>query len=791
VTVAPSTSNADVVYEGIERLDILPIDPITGGTGTGGDGQIKVFHSDPFEYNDNRLVAGQLARVPESSTSPVIDPGGFATPFDVPGDEDWYEFRPQATGTFSVKILFDTLATVPSGRPGLPGAGNLDLDIYDADGNIIVSGVATPALDGKEAIFAATNDPLFPQFNHIFVRVHGTTANSINVYDFDDLTGLGTGNPGVENVDVFGPRVTDVTINELTTDDYNLFGVKPGNDVDGPTPLVHSIVVHFEDLPERVAGFLYAALDTGLTPDEARGLFEVKGDANGIVAIESVIITNPFPAVEGEIPTATIELVFAQPLPDDRFTLTIDDSLRDPPGNLLDGESNADEPNGAPFFPSGDGNSGGDFVARFTVDSRPEIGTYALGSSFLDINGNFVVDPHGTDRDATNRDIAFLFGFRDDKIFAGNFASAAAGSASGFDKLGAYGQAGQGSAWRWRLDFDHDGVVDYDVASGVNTQGDPVAGDFSPGHPGDEIGLFNAGKWWLDTTGNNNIGDPGDMALQGGNIKGQPIVGDFDGDGLDDLGAWDGGNAGTQFDGIFRFDFAINGFTGNSEATIQFDIAGTFQKAIAADMNGDGIDDIGLFVSRREAISPAEAAEWYFLISNASLQETGTVAALNHPFTPAPFGNDLFAQFGDEAALPVVGNFDPPVSSAAIITDPDHNPRDPLDVDNDGVVAPADVLAIINHLNAGVATQAEVTSLVTGPFLDVDADDFVAPRDALMVINYLNGTAGSLGDTISEPGAEGEANDTYFDNFGSDPNEDDALWSLLASASGNSSRRRR
>ena len=30
-------------------------------------------------------------------------------------------------------------------------------------------------------------------------------------------------------------------------------------------------------------------------------------------------------------------------------------------------------------------------------------------------------------------------------------------------------------------------------------------------------------------------------------------------------------------------------------------------------------------------------------------------------YTPVPFGPDMFAQFGDDYALPVVGNFDPPV----------------------------------------------------------------------------------------------------------------------------------
>ena len=72
--------------------------------------------------------------------------------------------------------------------------------------------------------------------------------------------------------------------------------------------------------------------------------------------------------------TATIDLAFAKPLPDDRYTLTVKDNVADPAGNKLDGESNAIEPNGAPTFPSGDGQPGGNFVARFTVDSRPEIG---------------------------------------------------------------------------------------------------------------------------------------------------------------------------------------------------------------------------------------------------------------------------------------------------------------------------------------------------------------------------------------------------------------------------------
>ena len=59
--------------------------------------------------------------------------------------------------------------------------------------------------------------------------------------------------------------------------DAQTLQIKPGNAAQGPTPLVDSLVIHLQDLPPRVAGFLYPALDYELTPDQARGLFEVTG----------------------------------------------------------------------------------------------------------------------------------------------------------------------------------------------------------------------------------------------------------------------------------------------------------------------------------------------------------------------------------------------------------------------------------------------------------------------------------------------------------------------------------
>ncbi|HEY2414274.1 MAG TPA: hypothetical protein VGI40_18665, partial [Pirellulaceae bacterium] len=513
-----------VIYQDIQRLDITPIDSVSGGTGTDGLGRLKVFHPDPFEYNDTRLTAGQLQRVGQSSTSPTIDPGAVTTPFAVNGDEDWYEFRPAGTGTFQVKILFDKLATLDNGRPGLPGSGDLNLDIYDANGTLITSGVA--ASGGKAAVFGATNDPAFPQFNRIYVRVRGATPTSINLYDFDNIAGLVSGNPGsgVSNVDTFGPQVTNVQITGSPA--YNLFGQKPGDAAQGPTPAVRSVTISLQDLPNRAPGYLYNALDPASAT--ADGNYVLKGDNSGIIPIQQIILVNN-PPVLGQTPTATVQLVFASPLPDDRFTLTVNDNLTDPANNKLDGESNAAEPNGGPSFPSGDGHAGGNFISRFTVDSRPEIGNYSAGSAFIDINGNDVIDPQGNAADATNRDLTFQIGTVSDALFAGKFEPAAGAGVNdndGFDKLGAYGYDNVAKKYRFLLDFNHDGIGDLRVVSAFQVNGTPVAGNFAPGHNGDEIGLFDGKNWYLDNVGDNQL-----HVKIPSNMRGQPIVGDFNGDG--------------------------------------------------------------------------------------------------------------------------------------------------------------------------------------------------------------------------------------------------------------------
>jgi hypothetical protein len=868
VSVAPGslTPPPEVVYAGIERLDIGSLNPITGGTGIDGAGRVVVFQPDEFELNDSLLNSSELSDLLTTHRNPTIDPGAIPDPFgqgDLPGDEDWYEFRAPKIGTFQFNVFFTLIEELANTRDGLPGDGDLDTAVYDAAGNLIVLG--TPAAGGEQVTFSAAEGQSY------FLRVRGaplaaTSSSAINTYDVQ-----------LAEIDLLGPHVFDpdgagplsgvhITDDPLTARDESLFDLFNPKPTQGPTPLVKSLTIHLRDLVSldhagRAPGDIYDALDALIAGEE--GHYQVRGDANGIIPIENIVVTNttvttpgsvvsaasassfdgdaalsdqddfyngqivqftsgaltgearlvldyvgatrtftfstPFsatPAVADTfnilpIPTATIELVFASPLPDDRFTLTISDSIVDPAGNQLDGESNFQEPHEDPSLPSGDGVSGGDFVARFTVDTRPELGGAASGSIYVDTNGNHTFDP--TNPDFTNRDITYLMGFTSDNHFAGNFVKLPAGVADGFDKLGAYGKAG--ANFRWLLDTDNDGVRDVNViqplVAGVATvNGMPAAGNFDGNRikgdgdqddlNGDEVVLKVGNIWIID----NNHDFKVNQKLPGNNMVGLPVVGDFDGDGRDDLGAW--------ADDRFRLNLSslgpIDGFT---DVTFTFGFAGTRERPVAADFDGDGIDDLGLWVPDRGGAAPSESAEWYLLISGGTTITARLAAgggAIN--FTPTPFGNDRFAQFGDQFGLPVVGNFDPPLTPT-FTHGSSTNTQDSLDVNNDGAITPLDVLAIVNTMierSAG-GVPAEASLYTRAPFVDVNGDGNCTNLDVLSVVNGLIAQqTASAADDDGE--GESAATDAYFASLDESAG-DDLLLAMLNEAADELDERRR
>jgi hypothetical protein len=535
-------------------------------------------------------------------------------------------------------------------------------------------------------------------------------------------------------IDTQGPQITGVFISDPTdasldgeNTGFNLFGEKFGINSQqadqGPTPLVYAITINVQDLPPRFAPFLdEIAFKPELVEGDmhADGGITLIGDANGRIAFQ-VFVNLDTPTPAGQPATGEIQLRFVDAngnpvaLPDDRYTLHIDDSIIvDPAGNKLDGESNASEPLNNPTFPTGNGAPGGDFTARFTVDSRPEIGDYASARVNVDINGNFLFDPQNPD--FTNRDLQFtlqqspsLVGVVSqmgihDGVFAGNFPQVREIDegplefANGFDKLGAYGFDPVLKKFRWLIDTDGDGVADIGNVSPLQVNGIAITGDFDPSLPGDELALFTGTQlFFFDVNAVSGVveADPNAAGPVGTNLRGIPIVGDFNGDGTTDVATW--------LNDRFQFDYGIPGapFTffdtnaGNPAVplsvtlpTITFGFPGVGEIPVAADMDQDGFTDVGLWVPGRSGTVPEASSEWFFLMSNDLPNLPGQQPfdpdslpafsdfslppdLLNHPFSPAPLGADLYAQYGDEFGTPIVANFDPPLApaSAALASD--------------------------------------------------------------------------------------------------------------------------
>ncbi len=70
------------------------------------------------------------------------------------------------------------------------------------------------------------------------------------------------------------------------------------------------------------------------------------------------------------------------------------------------------------------------------------------------------------------------------------------------------------------------------------------------------------------------------------------------------------------------------------------------------------------------------------------------------------------------------------------------NTTNRFDVNRDGVVAPIDVLLVINAMNRfGTVSHVSSISPSFNGFVDVNGDYFASPVDALQVVNYLKATS--------------------------------------------------
>jgi serine-aspartate repeat-containing protein C/D/E len=97
--------------------------------------------------------------------------------------------------------------------------------------------------------------------------------------------------------------------------------------------------------------------------------------------------------------------------------------------------------------------------------------------------------------------------------------------------------AGHPQLDRSRWTFAGDATrTDSSAGPSAPAKGQPVAGDFDgDGHS--EIGLFVDGQWFIDLNGN-GVWDQGDLWARLGAAGDQPLVGDWDGDGKADIGVY-------------------------------------------------------------------------------------------------------------------------------------------------------------------------------------------------------------------------------------------------------------
>ena len=161
-----------------------------------------------------------------------------------------------------------------------------------------------------------------------------------------------------------------------------------------------------------------------------------------------------------------------------------------------------------------------------------------------------------------------------------------------------------------------------DVAASYGAPGDiPVVGDWD-GDGVDTIGVYRPshGAWYLRNS--NTPGSPA-IAVSYGGSGDIPVVGDWDGDGVDTIGVY------RPSEGAW---YLRNSNTpGSPDVAISYGTAGS-DMPVVGDWDGDGVDTIGVF-------RPSHGA-WYLRNSNT------------------PGSPDVAVSYGASGDIPVVGDWD-------------------------------------------------------------------------------------------------------------------------------------
>ena len=115
---------------------------------------------------------------------------------------------------------------------------------------------------------------------------------------------------------------------------------------------------------------------------------------------------------------------------------------------------------------------------------------------------------------------------------------------------------------------------------------EPLVGDWD-GDGTDEVGVHRGDAWYLDGDGNHQWNLPGDVYFRFGILGDEPVVGDWDGDGTDEVGVH------RPSTGMWYLDTDGNGrWNVPGDVCFRFGVAG--DEPVVGDWNGDGVDEVGV-----------------------------------------------------------------------------------------------------------------------------------------------------------------------------------------------------
>ena len=224
-------------------------------------------------------------------------------------------------------------------------------------------------------------------------------------------------------------------------------------------------------------------------------------------------------------------------------------------------------------------------IGDWDRDGLDQVGVRRNNTYYLDADGSgHFAGTAGGDRE-------FVFGVSSDIPLIGRWRPNPL-TVTGNDKLGVRRQTtvfqdanGNGDL---ETAAEGDRVVNFGVASDVG-----IAGDWTSDDSFDEVGVQRGNQYYLDSNGNGGFeSGGGDDSITFRNVGDKPLVGDWDGDGDDQIGSWRSGtfyldrNSNGAWDGAAFGDRQIA--FGPTTAAIP----------LAGDWNGDGDDDVGVYLGK-------------------------------------------------------------------------------------------------------------------------------------------------------------------------------------------------